>query len=94
MDAAVPVVLMPVWPGYACGLPMKGRCACAWHFGPVTFDLGDKTLTLCVSDGDGSTPCRALADSVSFLVVVLSVCLDLRLICSAFLEVICTVSRL
>ena len=50
----MPKVLMPVWSGYERGLPMKGRCAWAWKFGPVTFDLGDMILTLCVSDGDGS----------------------------------------
>ena len=51
-----------------CELPMRCSCALAWNFGPVTFDLGDMTLTICVSDGDGSTPCRALADLVSFVV--------------------------
>ena len=69
MDAPVPNVLMPVWPAHACGLPMRCSCAWTWNFGPVTFDLGDMTWTLCVSDGDGSTPCGALADLVSFLVM-------------------------
>ena len=32
------------------------------------FGLGDITLTLCVSDGGGSTSREALADLVSFLV--------------------------
>ena len=40
------------------------------HFAPVTFGLGDMTLTLCVSDGDGSTSHVALADLVSFLVII------------------------
>ena len=44
--------------------------SCAWarNFGPVTFCLGNMTLNLCVSDGDGSTLHEALADLVSFLV--------------------------
>ena len=47
---------------------MRWRCGWAWNAGAVTFDLGDMTLTLCVSDGDASNPCRALVDLVSFLV--------------------------
>ena len=70
MDAPVIKLLMTVWPVCACGLPMSGRCALALNFCPVTFDLGDKTLTLCVSDGDGSTHCGALADIVSFPVLL------------------------
>ena len=62
---------MPVWLVWACGLPMSGRCAWAQHFGPVTFGPGDITLTLSVSDDDGSTPHRALTDLVSFLVVLM-----------------------
>ena len=34
----------------------------------MTFVLGDITLTLCVSDSDGSMPRGALADLFSFLV--------------------------
>ena len=40
----------------------------------MTFDLCDMTLTLYVSDGDGSTSCRSLADLVSFLVVIIDSC--------------------
>ncbi len=39
-------VLMPMWPVCSCGLPMRGSCAWAWNFGPVTFDRGAMTLTL------------------------------------------------
>ena len=46
MDTPVPKVLGPVWPGCACGLPMRDRRAWAWNFGAVTFDLGNMTLTL------------------------------------------------
>ena len=46
MDAPVSRVLMPLWPACACGLPMRGRCAWAWNFGPVTSDLDKMTLTL------------------------------------------------
>ena len=38
------------------------------ELGPVTYDLGDMTLTLCVSDSDGSNTREALADLVSVLV--------------------------
>ena len=34
------------FPNWVWGPPMKGRCAWAWNFGPVTFDLGAMTLTL------------------------------------------------
>ena len=56
MDSPVLKALMPMWSVCACGLPMSGRCKWAYNFGPVTFDLGNMTLTLYVS-GDGSTPC-------------------------------------
>ena len=46
VGAPVPRVFMPVWPAWACGLPMRYSCAWAWNFGPVTFDLGTMTLTL------------------------------------------------
>ena len=46
VDAAVPMVLMPVWPVCSCGLPMRCSCAWAWHFGPTPFDVGAMTLTL------------------------------------------------
>ena len=46
VDAAVSKVLMLTWPICACELPMKARCAWAWNFGPVTFNLGAVTLTL------------------------------------------------
>ena len=46
VDAAMAKVLMPVWPVCAGELPMRGRFAQAWDFGPVTFDLGAMTLTL------------------------------------------------
>ena len=56
---------------------MRSSCALGWNFGPVTFDqgamtfdLGGMTLTLCACDGDGSTPCGARTDLVSFLVEV------------------------
>ncbi len=67
MDAAVSKVLMPMWPVCAC-VPTRDRCTWAYNFCPVTFDLGDMTLTLCVSGGDGSTRCGALTDLVSSLV--------------------------
>ena len=66
---------MPVWPGHACGLPMRGSCVWTWNFGSVilnlgamTFDLGGIALTLCAPDGDGSTTREGLSDLVSFLV--------------------------
>ena len=71
MDVPVPKLLMPVWPACACGLPTKCSCAQVSIFGPVAFDLGDMTLTLCVPDGDGSTPCGALTDLVSFYLVII-----------------------
>ncbi len=47
---------------------MRDRCRWAYYCGSVTCVLGDVALTLCVSDGDGTTPPGALADLVSFLV--------------------------
>ena len=35
----------------------------------MTLDLGDMTLTLCVSDGDGYSPLGALTDLARFLVL-------------------------
>ena len=35
----------------------------------MTLGLGNLTLTMCVSDGDGPTPSEALPDLVSFLVL-------------------------
>ena len=60
---------MPVWPACACGLPTEYSCAQVSTFGPVTFDLGDMAITLCVPNGDGSTPYRAFADLVSVYLV-------------------------
>ena len=39
VHAPVPSVLMPVSPDYACGLPIRGRYAQAWNFGPLTLGL-------------------------------------------------------
>ncbi len=46
MAGAASSVLMWHWPVWICRLPRKGRHAWACHFVPVTFDLGDITLTL------------------------------------------------
>ena len=45
VHAAVFKVLMPLWPDCVCGLPMRRRCAWAWNFVSVTYDIGDVTLT-------------------------------------------------
>ena len=65
--APVPKVLMPMWPVCACGLPIMGKCAQAWNFGLVTFDLGAMTMTLCDTGGDGSICCGTATDLVIFL---------------------------
>ena len=49
VDSALSKVLMPMWPICGCGLPMRGRCACAWNFGHVTFDLGAIPVNLGMS---------------------------------------------
>ena len=71
VDAPVPKVLMPVFPACACGLPTKYSAQVS-ILGPVTFDLGDMTLTLCIPHRDGSTPHGALTDMVSFYLVGLA----------------------
>ncbi len=43
-DAPMSKVLVPQWPICTCRIPMRGRCAWAWNFGPLTFDFGDMTL--------------------------------------------------
>ena len=45
-DTAVAKVLLLLWPDWVCQLPMRCRCAWAYHLPPVTFDLRDLILTL------------------------------------------------
>ena len=64
-------------------------CTRAWNFDSVTFYFGPMTLTLafCVSGGDRSTCCGALAGFVSFLVApafeycTTSICIEELLYC-------------
>ena len=46
VDTAVSKLLMTMWPICTCGPPVRHRCAWAWNFGTVIFDLGAMTLTL------------------------------------------------
>ena len=46
VGATVSKVLSQRGPISACNLPIRGTCAWAFKFGPVTFDLVAMTLTL------------------------------------------------
>ena len=93
MDAPVPKVLIPVLPACTCGLPIKYRCAQVLILGPVTFDLGDMTLTLCVPDGDGSTPHGALTNLVSFYLVVIVVIITVIIVVVVVVVKLCAHER-
>ena len=43
VDPPVSMAMMLTWPICACGLCMSSRCARAWNFGPVAFDIGVMT---------------------------------------------------
>ena len=46
VDAAMAKVFKLPYPNWVWRQPMRDRCAWAWNFGPVTYNLGAITLTL------------------------------------------------
>ena len=52
---------------------MRDKFTWACHFAALAFDLGNMTLTLCVSSGDGSTHVGAFADFPSFVSFLVSI---------------------
>ena len=66
LDSVMSMVLVPT--NLICipqGIGANGH----QHFAPVTFCLGDMTLTMCISDVDGYTPCATIDNFVSFPVI-------------------------